>query len=306
LKVPEDESMHSLVPKVVLSSLLIGGLTACGLAPLIAATPPELGDTKTAAPDSMTMVYVPAGEFLMGSEKGTDERPVHAVYLEGYWIDQTEISNAMYTKCMQAGGCSPPASRTYLDDPQYANHPVVFVSWVNARDYCSWAGRRLPTEAEWEKAASWDPATNLPRLYPWGNEYDCSKGNYDDEVELDASLMTETDIGCDGHVRSAPVGSYPQGASVYGALDMGGNAWEWVNDAFLEVDPINPSVKNYYEVSPYENPQGVDPSLTEYRVVRGGSWNLTFGYGRSAYRLWFGLDDAYDGIGFRCALSKNP
>jgi formylglycine-generating enzyme required for sulfatase activity len=255
----------------------------------------------------MTMLYVPEGEFKMGSEAGlTDEQPAHAVFLDAYWIDQIEISNSMYAKCVEAGGCDEPASTVYFDDPEYADHPVVYVSWVDANEYCTWAGRRLPTEAEWEKAASWDPLLNQQRVYPWGNEYDCKKGNYDDEVELDASLMPETTVNCDGFLRSSPVGSFPEGAGPYGALDMGGNVWEWVHDAFIEVDPLNSSIQNYYAVSPYSNPMGVDPAITEYRTMRGGSWNFTFGFGRAAYRLWFGLDDKHDGVGFRCALSENP
>ncbi len=268
---------------------------------------PEPGSTRLAPSDSMTLLYVPEGEFKMGSEAGlTDERPLHAVFLDAYWIDRTEISNSMYAQCVEAGGCDEPASTVYFNDPEYADHPVVYVSWVDANDYCTWAGRRLPTEAEWEKAASWDPVANQQRVFPWGNEYDCKKGNYDDEVELDASLMPGTTVNCDGFLRSSPVGSFPEGASPYGALDMGGNVWEWVHDAFIEVDPIKPSLQNYYAISPYSNPMGVDPAITEYRSMRGGSWNFTFGFGRAAYRLWYGLDDKYDGVGFRCALSENP
>lgn len=265
----------------------------------------EIGRTKTASLDGMTLVYVPAGEFLMGTEIGlTDEQPIHKVYLDAYWIDQTEITNSMYSKCVEAGSCDQPSSLVFFSDSAFASHPVEYVSWQDAVNYCTWAGRRLPTEAEWEMAASWDPYTNQQRVYPWGNEYDCRKGNFDDETELDDSLMQVGDVSCDGFVRSAPVGSFPEGVSVYGALDLGGNVWEWVHDAFIEVDPFNASIQNYYSISPLENPQGVDPSLTEYRSIRGGSYNFTFGYGRSAYRLWFGLDDSYEGVGFRCALSE--
>ncbi len=129
-------------------------------------------------------------------------------------------------------------------------------------------------------------------------------GNYDDETEMDASLMADGSVNCDGYVRSAPVGSYPQGASIYGVLDLGGNVWEWVHDAFIEVDPFNATIQNYYAISPAKNPQGVDPKITDYRSMRGGSYNFTYGFGRSAYRLWFGLDDSYDGVGFRCGSSK--
>jgi formylglycine-generating enzyme required for sulfatase activity len=266
--------------------------------------PTEIGKTKTSNADDMTLVYVPAGEFLMGTEKGlTDEQPIHKVYLDAYWLDQTEVTNAMYARCVEAGRCDEPSAQAFFQDPAYASHPVEYVSWNDAVNYCAWARRRLPTEAEWEKAAAWDPYTNQQRVYPWGNEYDCHNGNFDDETELDDSLMQNGDVSCDGFVRTAPVGSFPEGASVYGALDMGGNVWEWVHDAFIEVDPLSPSIQNYYAISPLENPQGVDPAITEYRGMRGGSYNFIFGYGRSAYRLWFGLDDSYEGVGFRCALS---
>jgi formylglycine-generating enzyme required for sulfatase activity len=264
----------------------------------------NIGVTKSSNVDGMILVYVPAGEFLMGSAIGlTDEQPVHKVRLNAYWVDRTEITNAMYVKCVESGACDKPSSLIYYNDPAYLTHPVEYVSWKDAVNYCSWAGRRLPTEAEWEKVAAWDPYANQQRIYPWGNEYDCRKGNFDDETVLDASLMQDGKIGCDGFVRSAPVGSFPEGGSLYGAFDLGGNVWEWVHDAFIEVDPFNASIQNYYAVSPLENPQGVDPAITDYRSMRGGSYNFTFGFGRAAYRLWYGLDDSYDGVGFRCALS---
>ena len=240
----------------------------------------------------------------MGSEIGlTDEQPVHTVYLDAFWLDQTEVTNAQYARCAEAGGCKLPDVTTYYDDPAFAEHPVAFVSWNQAGDYCSWAGRRLPTEAEWEKAATWDPATHEKDVYPWGNEFDCKRANFDDELDLDSALMPDSTENCDGFVRTSPAGSFPAGASPYGALDMGGNVWEWVHDAFIEVDPLTASIQNYYAVSPASNPQGVDPSITIYRGMRGGSWDWTFGYGRSAYRLWYGLDDSYDNVGFRCAQS---
>lgn len=276
-------------------------------APATVAPTPQLGDTLISPKDGAKLVYVPAGEFVMGSEQGlTDEQPAHKVYLDSFWLDQTEVTNEAYRLCAEAGTCSPPLKTGDYDDPAYALHPVVYVSWEQAQTYCSWAGRRLPTEAEWEKAATWNPRTNEKFVYPWGNEYDCSKGNYDDETEQDASLMQAGLVDCDGFKRSAPVGSFPQGASPYGALDMGGNVWEWVHDAFIENDPfLFQERKSYYAVSPYENPQGVDPAITIYRSLRGGSWNFTYGFGRSAYRLWFALYDKYDGMGFRCALDAN-
>ncbi len=273
--------------------------------PSASGPPAGLGDTKIAAKDNMTMDYIPAGPFIMGSEKGlTDEQPAHVVALDVFWIDQTEVTNAMYSRCVEAGKCNEPSDLVSYHDPQYSNHPVVYVSWSNAVAYCSWVDRRLPTEAEWEKVASWNPSTNEKLVYPWGNDYDCSKGNFDDEIELDASLMHDGRVNCDGYARTAPVGSFPDGASPYGTLDLGGNVWEWVHDAFIEVDPFDATIQNYYAISPAVNPMGVDPAITEYRSMRGGSWNWTFGYGRAAYRLWYGKDDRYDAVGFRCALSE--
>jgi len=237
------------------------------------------------------MILIPEGDFIMGSEKGlTDEQPAHKVFLDAFWIDKTEVTNALYAKCVAAAKCNMPTLTKFYDDPAYADHPVVAVTWVDAKNYCEWSGRRLPTEAEWEKAASWNPATGTKRIYPWGDEFDCKKGNFNG-------------ADCDPYENTAPVGSFPEGASAYGVLDMGGNAWEWVNDAFIETDPYGER-QNYYATSPSSNPPGVDPAITVYRVMRGGAWKMNFGLGRSAYRLWFALDDTYDFVGFRCALSK--
>jgi eukaryotic-like serine/threonine-protein kinase len=265
----------------------------------------KLGMTETSPKDQAIMVYVPAGPFPMGSEYGlTDEQPVHTVSLDAFWLDRTEVTNTMYRKCVDAAKCRVPYYQTNYNDPQYSDHPVIYVSWVDAMNYCSFVNRRLPTEAEWEKAAIWDPVNNKKLVYPWGDTYDCSKANFDDETKLDASLMQDGSVNCDGYDLTAPVGSFPAGASPYGALDMAGNVWEWVHDAFIEVDPFTATIVNYYAISPSANPQGVDPAITEYRSMRGGSWNWTFGYGRSAYRLWYGKDDRYDAVGFRCAVSE--
>ncbi|MDE3088093.1 MAG: formylglycine-generating enzyme family protein [Chloroflexota bacterium] len=274
----------------VVAAIIVTAISSCSASP----TPtPGLSSTLVSPADGMTMVFIPAGEFKMGSDIGlTDEQPAHTVYLDAFWIDRTDITNAMYRRCVQAGACTPPSDTTYYNDASYADHPVVFVSWNQATTYCAWVSRRLPTEAEWEKAATWDPLANEKRVYPWGNEFDCKKGNYEGS-------------SCDGYVRTSPVGSFPSGASAYGALDMGGNVWQWVHDAFQEVDPFSGG-KTYYAVSPPSNPTGTDPNSTIYRVMRGGSWKNNFGAGRSAYRLWFGLDDSYDEVGFRCARGTSP
>lgn len=270
--------------------ILLFGTNGCTLG-----TPtPRLGSRLISPVDGTSLIFVPSGKFSMGSEIGlTDERPVHIVYLDAYWIAETEVTNAMYNRCVQSGACIQPSVTTYFNDPIYLNHPVVYVSWTDANAYCGWAGLRLPTEAEWEKVASWDLVKNEKLIYPWGNEFDCKKGNYEGS-------------SCDGFAITAPVGSFPAGVSPYGALDMGGNVWEWVHDTFLETDPLSDSVENYYAISPDANPQGVDPSISVYRVMRGGAWSYNFGFGRVAYRLWFGLDDRYDFAGFRCVKNASP
>jgi formylglycine-generating enzyme required for sulfatase activity len=229
--------------------------------------------SKTPTPSAPPgMVYVPAGEFIMGSDEGdSDERPVHTVYLDAFHIDRTEVANAQYQACVEAGACDAPSNTTYYDNSNYAQHPVVHVSWNDADAYCRWAGKRLPTEAEWEKAARGTDG----RRYPWGNsEPDCNKANYNDCV----GLTTE-------------VGSYPAGASLYGVLDMAGNVWEWVADWY---DP------GYYSQSPTRNPPG--PDSGELRVLRGGSWYRSTPSGiRCALRYGADLVGWSSVIGFRCA-----
>lgn len=192
--------------------------------------------------DGMEMVYVPAGTFVMGLDEGRfDEEPQHEVYLDGFWIDRTEVTNAMYRSCMQAGGCTTPGLDKYYPYKEFSDYPVVYVSWEQANTYCEWVGRRLPTEAEWEKAARGTDG----RLYPWG-----------DEVPNSTMLNFARENG-----DIMPVGSFPEGASPYGALDMAGNAWEWVADWYAA---------HYYSNSPQSNPSG--PEEGSYRVCRGGGW----------------------------------
>ena len=232
------------------------------------------------------MVYVPAGEFTMGRDDIVfGKEVVHPVYLDAFWIDQTEVTNGMYAKCVTDGGCMTHTSMSYshglyYGNPAYDNYPVIHVSWDRADKYCSWANRRLPTEAEWEKAASWDEKKGIKHVYPWGDTIDCTLANYKGK-----------DNGCVGD--TTPVGSYQDGQSTYGAFDMAGNVWEWVSDWW---DP------SYYEDSPYLNPQG--PNSGTLRVVRGGSWGAVNTVVGSADRTWFQPSMKSDSIGFRCALSE--
>jgi formylglycine-generating enzyme required for sulfatase activity/serine/threonine protein kinase len=225
---------------------------------------------KTRASDGMLMVYVPAGEFEMGSNTGdSDEQPVHTVYLDAYWIDQTEVTNGQYQRCVQAGQCEP---SEYRNDRDFNGElqPVVGVDWFNARAYCEWAGAQLPSEAQWEKAARGTDG----RTYPWGN------------AQPNSNLLNfYRNIG-----KTVAVGSYPAGASPYGALDLAGNVWEWVADWYAE---------GYYATSPARNPKG--PSSGEYRVLRGGSWDGDPLSVRASFRYRSTPTISFNGIGFRCS-----
>lgn len=233
-------------------------------------------------------VFVPAGDFLMGSAGGDadavdNEKPQHTVHLDAYWIDRVEVTNAMYARCVQAGACRAPRDSgsghrsSYYGNPEYANYPVVYVSWFDAQTYCQWTGGRLPTEAEWEKAARGADG----RTFPWGNEAPtCNRLNYSERYS-----------SCDGDTTA--VGAHPSGASPYGALDMGGNVWEWVADWY---DP------EYYASGPPRNPSG--PAKGEKVVLRGGSWYFGEVNARSAYRNWSFKDSVSNDFGFRCIRSE--
>jgi len=231
--------------------------------------------------DNMVGLYVPAGGFEMGSINGKmDEQPVHTVYLEAYWIDRTEVTNTMYEKCVLNGVCEPPSTYgswfrdSYYRGISYMDYPVIMVDWHQADVYCTWAGRRLPTEAEWEKAARGTDG----RTYPWGEqEQSCDLANY---------------YGCVGFTNK--VSSYPSGASPYGALDMAGNVMEWVMDWFSST---------YYGQSELNDPTG--PSSGENRILRGGSWDLNAEYIRVSNRSWNIPYLTDDGWGFRCVSSSS-
>jgi len=231
-----------------------------------------LGPSKVLrSEEGVEMLLVPGGEFWMGSDEHADEKPRRRGFLDAFYIDKFEKTNALYAQFIRATGRPRPSHWTN-SSPNEPSEPVVRVTWDDAAAYCVWAGKRLPTEAEWEKAARGTDE----RKYPWGDHWDRSRAN-----------SRETQLG-----RTAPVGSYPTGVSPYGAHDMSGNVWEWVSDWYES---------NYYRFSPDRNPPG--PSSGTARVLRGGSWNssrfnlsTTNRYNSSTSPTT--LDDV---IGFRCA-----
>jgi formylglycine-generating enzyme required for sulfatase activity len=235
----------------------------------------------------------------MGSNDRPNEAPIHAVTLSPYYIDQYEVTNASYALCVASGGCQPPGDTDAFDGTPYYGveasngYPAIYVSWYNADAYCRWRGARLPTEAEWEMAARWNPASGVVTMYPWG-EWDKTRLNYCDSSCLlpDSAFIDPTYD--DGWPQMAPAGSFPAGISPVGAYDMAGNVAEWVADWYSAT---------YYSVSPAENPTG--PASGTARVVRGGGWSLDAIWARSTSRSHFGALSQVAGIGFRCAVSAS-
>ena len=287
-------------------------------------------DTRVRPSDGMGMVYVPSGEFEMGNDGTqwvwngsllhgdlglqvyTDESPQHTVYLNEFWIDRTEVTVGMFRTFAEATGYETTAEREgwgapWRNGPPEAewphvegadwrhprgpgssaedDHPVVQVSWEDAAAYCAWTGGQLPTEAQWEKAARGTDG----RLWPWGDAYDGRLGSY---CEADCPIVRHQENGHrDGYAFTAPVGSFPGGASPYGALDMAGNVWEWVADWYDEA---------YYGESPTENPAG--PETGTERAQRGGAWYDNQSWVRCTVRHQTRPTVRCDDLGFRCAM----
>jgi serine/threonine-protein kinase len=273
------------------------------------------------------MEYVPEGEFEMGSgflasfvlTNGRlftfpDQRPKHSVWVDAFLIDRTEVTVGMFRRFVEATGYRTSAEREgwgkpWTDGPKEAewplvpgadwlhpqgpgseaedDHPVVQVSWEDAAAYCKWVGGRLPTEAEWEKAARGTDG----RRFPWGNEFNGRFLNYcDSRCPITRWRDSRYD---DGYGRTAPVGSYPEGASPFGALDMAGNVWEWVYDWYDE---------DYYRDSPYRNPTG--PTSGTDKAMRGGAWydGEPQAWVNCVIRHQNPPSDRYEDVGFRCVI----
>ena len=248
------------------------------------------GETILSSVDGMELVYIPAGSFNMGSEsRNPNEIPAHTVSLDGYWLDHTEITNEKFVRFLNAEGNQQEGGIPWLDPidpfvwvlekdgiwqtmPGRENFPITKVSWYGAKAYCQWAGRDLPTEAQWEYAA----AGTDGRRFPWGAESpDCTRARFS---------------GCGNSPVEA--GSLLQGSSPFGILELAGNVAEWVNDRYAA---------DYYLQSPAENPPG--PINGYYRVIRGGFWGSTYLALQTSHRGWAGADAHKDGVGFRCALT---
>lgn len=259
------------------------------------------------------MLYVPAGTFRMGSDylatryarklcreyisqdslaacqqsNYGDESPAHAVTLSPFWIDQTEVTNSRYQLCELAGACSSPAERSshyrlaYHDTEEFADYPVIFVTRDQAAAYCEWVGARLPTEAEWEYAARGPESS----IFPWGSTFDGTRLNY---CDANCSAGPNDPTVNDGYAETAPVGSFPSGASWIGALDMAGNVREWVDGWYGSYTP-----------DAQIDPPG--PERGDLIVPRGGSWIDNPSLVRSANRGGNTPDYFRDYYGFRCA-----
>ncbi len=246
------------------------------MAPEPTPTLPEAESPRVRALDGMTMVHVPAGDFLMGDDASAfaPEKPAHWVTLDAYWIDRTEVTNAQYRACVDAGPCTEP--RMWWNEDLNGDAQPVLVPWASAEAYCAWVGARLPTEAEWEKAVRGTDG----RIWPWGDEFEDNRANLSGEE--------------DGYRGTAPVGSFPDDVSPYGLLDAAGNAAEWVSDWFDAA---------YYARSPGENPQG--PAGGDQKVHRAPIANAGGGPEKCRCTARYGVDPNWE-YGFRCVTTTPP
>jgi len=275
------------------------------LAPSATLIPPTIDPTPeaTALPEVIfdehgaEMLIIPEGEFIQGSEEGfPDEVPVRTVYLDTFYLDKLEVTNQEYRDCVEEGACDLPRRLDccteqpggyvhfpdYFGNPEFDDYPVIFITWYDAHDYCEWRGARLATEAEWEKASRGTDG----RTFPWGNE------------EPTPELINFTWPWPGGEITqrprftTSPVGSYPEGASPYGVLDLAGNVYEWVWDRYD---------KQYYQYAPDVNPMG--PDTGDFRVTRGGSFFNQAFRNRSANRnnAYIPADSFHFDGGARCA-----
>jgi eukaryotic-like serine/threonine-protein kinase len=298
-KIPEAEATSTVVMEAVVTSTV--SPTEIPSTPMAEATstPEAEAVVKISPADGMTQILIPAGMYFRGGMdvyRKHDELPAREIFISAFWMDQVEVTNGMYGLCVKDGACRPPAQprsdnrENYFCNPEFQDYPVVLVTWYDASAYCEWAGRRLPTEAEWERAARGDDKRN----YPWGDEL---------PNEYTANFMNL--VG-----DTSRVGSYAEGASPFGVLDLAGNVWEWVAD-FYRPDS--------YGKAPADNPVGPAEAevLNTMRVIRGGSFQEDGLFLRLANRNSLEgpnkraqpTEEAYYGkssvkVGFRCAVDE--
>ena len=233
---------------------------------------------ETMGKDGAPMMLVPAGEFTMGGNEAASEKPVRRVSLDAYYMDKYEVTVEQYAKFLEAASRKAPPEWKIINQPSHQKHPVVMMDWADANAYCLWAEKRLPTEAEWEKAARGADG----RIYPWGNDLPTPlRANYGKKH-------------WDQHTALVPVGTLGDGKSPYGIYDMAGNAWEWVSDWYD---------RGSYKKSPSQNPKG--PEHGDYKVLRGGSWHSKPASLHSSNRNYTSPEHhPSHNNGFRCA--KTP
>lgn len=287
------------------------------------------GDSRVSEIDGIEQIYIGEGEFVMGADddeaKDTGcrvngvacaENPVSNVYVPAFWIDKYEVTNYQYSLCVSAGTCLAPALGSgqsagnsiddlfidYYVNPEFANYPVVYVDFYKARAYCTWAGGRLPNEREWEKAARGTDG----RKYPWGNDpVENDKGNFCDGNCPKEHANTNYD---DGFAETAPVGSYPTGASPYGVLDMAGNVWEWVDTIPMAYpyDPEDGREEPDLRSASCYSPTACPENTTRFgdgpeRIWRGGTWSNGPWWMRVTVRYHSVPGYYHNSLGFRCA-----
>ena len=274
-KIEEAQKKTEEDRKALLAQKEAAKAAKTGAAPIIEATLRPFQAPK--AKDLATVVTIPAGEFVMGSKPGDgqlDESPQRTVYLDAYTIDKFEITVEQYAAYMKKAGAEAPDFWERVNRKEDGNRPVVGVDWLDASEYCEYYGKRLPTEAQWEKAARGTDG----RRYPWGN---------DEPSPLFANFASGAAFSYSKSL--SPVGSYESGKSPYGVYDMVGNVWEWILDWYE---------RNYYQIAPQKNPAG--PASGDTKVIRGGSWAKRPAVARVAGRASLPTSSRSNAVGFRC------
>lgn len=249
---------------------------------LISGGPFTRGVTDEEARDARdSCVEETAGEGVCLLEFFTDAQPVESVTISDFYLDVSEVTNGEYTACVEAGVCTAPDNTEFSSDPAFANHPVVYVNYEQATQYCGWAGKRLPTEAEWEKAARWDAEAEVSYVWPWGDAWEGGRAN-----------TAAAELG-----GLAAVEAFARDRSPYGALDMAGNVTEWVQDWYY------PGYERLSQLNPART--GAQALEEPLRVARGGNYQAIAAFSRGGHRYDVSTESTEPWLGFRCAQDTN-